>query len=205
MRYYVSKKKDIHFCINENIYTYFGTNVAKNQSFITFAIYVALPHWGNFRTFDKIYVFRFKCNKFGIQTLNWPVLPSLPCGDSVDLKRRTLLRQTDIKMNEPSSRPLQPIYRLTHKIYIKKNTSRKLATLRSFQHILVISGRWEGDTCNGRLCAMEPHLRLKRVPPPEGVESGTAKSADKRWAVGAPLRSGNQNYSFCWCCTFPPL
>ena len=33
---------------------------------------------------------------------------------------------------------------------------------------------------NERLCAMEPRLRLKRFPPPAGLESETARSAGQR-------------------------
>ena len=38
----------------------------------------------------------------------------------------------------------------------------------------VISGRWTDD--NERLFAMEPRLQLKRSPPQEGIEPGTARS-----------------------------
>ena len=40
------------------------------------------------------------------------------------------------------------------------------------------SGRWVGD--NERLFGMKPRLRLKRFPPPAGLESGTDRSASQR-------------------------
>ena len=43
-----------------------------------------------------------------------------------------------------------------------------------FNCISVISECWVGD--NERLCAMEPHLRLKRSQPQMGLEPGTARS-----------------------------
>ena len=41
----------------------------------------------------------------------------------------------------------------------------------------VISGQWEFD--NERLCAMEPHSRLKGFLTTAGLESGTAISVDQ--------------------------
>ena len=55
----------------------------------------------------------------------------------------------------------------------------------------VISGRWLGD--NERLCAMESLLRLKRPPPQEGLEPGTARSVGQRLtyrATGTPTLVG---------------
>ena len=47
-----------------------------------------------------------------------------------------------------------------------------------FNSISVISGQWAGD--NERLCAMEPHLPLKRSSPQVRLEPGTARSVDQR-------------------------
>ena len=59
--------------------------------------------------------------------------------------------------------------------------------LRLINSISVISGLWMNN--NERLCAMKPRLRLKRFPPPAGLESETARSAGQRLtylATGAP-------------------
>ena len=42
---------------------------------------------------------------------------------------------------------------------------------------------------------MEPRLRLERLPPRTGLESGTARSVGQRltyWATGAPVFSGEK-------------
>ena len=49
------------------------------------------------------------------------------------------------------------------------------ALLHHFNSISVISARWVGD--NERLCAIEPHLQLKRFSPEARLETGTARSA----------------------------
>ena len=49
-----------------------------------------------------------------------------------------------------------------------------------FNSISVISGRWEGD--NERLCALEPHLRLERVPSPAGLENRTSRPVLYLWS-----------------------
>ena len=46
-----------------------------------------------------------------------------------------------------------------------------------FDSISIISGRWVGN--NERLCAMEPHLRLKRSPPQVGLKLGTTRSVSQ--------------------------
>ena len=43
-----------------------------------------------------------------------------------------------------------------------------------YNSISVISGQWVGD--NGRLCAMEPYLRLKRSLPQAGLKPRAARS-----------------------------
>ena len=56
-----------------------------------------------------------------------------------------------------------------------------------FNSISVISG-WLVDD-NGRLCAMEFHLWLKRSLPQTGLEPGAARSASQQlthWTIGAP-------------------
>ena len=47
-----------------------------------------------------------------------------------------------------------------------------------FNSISVISGRLKVD--NERIYAIEPRLRLKRYPPPAGLEPGTTRSAGPR-------------------------
>ena len=47
-----------------------------------------------------------------------------------------------------------------------------------FNTISVISGQWADD--NERLCAVEPHLRLKRSSPQTGLELTTARSVGQR-------------------------
>ena len=49
-----------------------------------------------------------------------------------------------------------------------------------FNSISVISGQWVGD--NERLCAVEPHLQLKRSLLHAGLESGTARLAGQCFA-----------------------
>ena len=59
--------------------------------------------------------------------------------------------------------------------------------LRPFNSISIILGRWVGN--NEKLCAVEPRLRFKRLPPPTCLQHGTAKSAGQRfnyWGTGAP-------------------
>ena len=62
-----------------------------------------------------------------------------------------------------------------------------LAILRPFNSISIILGRWVGN--NEKLCAVEPRLWFKRLPPPTCLQHGTAKSAGQRfnyWGTGAP-------------------
>ena len=47
-----------------------------------------------------------------------------------------------------------------------------------FNRMSVISGRRTDN--NGRLCAMEPHLRLEKIPPVEGLEPRTDRSIGQR-------------------------
>ena len=47
-----------------------------------------------------------------------------------------------------------------------------------FNSIRVISGRWVDD--NERLCAMKPHLQLKRSSPQAGPELTTARLVGQR-------------------------
>ena len=60
-----------------------------------------------------------------------------------------------------------------------------------FNSISVISGQWADD--NERLCAIEPHLELKRALPHAGLKLMTARSVGQRLthrATGAPLVKG---------------
>ena len=43
--------------------------------------------------------------------------------------------------------------------------------LSPFNSILAISRRWKAD--DERMCAVEPRLRLRRFPPPAGLEPGS--------------------------------
>ena len=60
-------------------------------------------------------------------------------------------------------------------LYILVSLMDRIPTiLRPFISFSVISGQWTDD--NGRMCAKEPRLKLKRIPSQAGFQPGTARS-----------------------------
>ena len=52
--------------------------------------------------------------------------------------------------------------------------------MADFPFYILFNIIWLGDY--ERLCAMEPRLRLQRLPPPAGLEPKTARSVDQLFA-----------------------